>query len=117
MQKGSDTSRVIVPRPRHVALRRLAPVIAPCVAFLVIGGAEECLSRTLLINPSKFPPVTQVFGALIQETLSGAIWTPVGQTLLTWLVSLALSFVAAVMLGTVLGLSQTLYALAAPIVE
>jgi ABC-type nitrate/sulfonate/bicarbonate transport system permease component len=112
-----ERSTVVVAKPRTRLYATILPWLAPVVGVLVIAGSEELLSRTGLISPSKFPPASRVLGALAQEIGSGAIIEPVSRTLLTWAVSLVIAFFGAVVIGTVLGLSRTLLALCAPIIE
>lgn len=55
------------------------------------------------------PPPLAVFGALVGQFTSGAVWAPLASTLTSWAGSLGLSIAAGISIGFVLGSSRIAY--------
>jgi ABC-type nitrate/sulfonate/bicarbonate transport system permease component len=85
--------------------------------LILVASFEEILSRFGAINGVQFPPISRVMSALLDEMTSGDLWRPLQQTLATWLLALALSFVGALVVGTVIGSSRVVRELTSPILE
>jgi ABC-type nitrate/sulfonate/bicarbonate transport system permease component len=67
-------------------------------------GTWELVSRTELINPSYLPPFTVTAVRLGTELGSPRFWAALGDTVVTWALGLVIAAVAAVVLGTIVGL-------------
>jgi ABC-type nitrate/sulfonate/bicarbonate transport system permease component len=79
--------------------------VAGVVTFLLIWQAVPALG---IVDPEYLPPPTEVAGALAAYFGDPVFWQALGNTLLTWLTGLVLAFVAAVVLGTAIGLTPLL---------
>lgn len=97
----------VAPHPRR---RRRLPdrALGPLTVALVLIGLE-LVSRAELIPSRYFPPVSEMFAALLGELGTGAFWLAVGDTLQGWALGLGLAAVLAVPLGILAGSSFLLY--------
>jgi ABC-type nitrate/sulfonate/bicarbonate transport system permease component len=77
----------------------------------------EVAPRVGLVDPRYLPPVSEMLAALANAVVTGTFWTAVGQTVLTWGIGLAISLVAGVVLGVLIGSSPFLRELTASTVE
>jgi ABC-type nitrate/sulfonate/bicarbonate transport system permease component len=111
------SAELSMPAPRPGPLRLPRGLVPPLATLLALLALQELLSRSGWINARKFPPVSSVLQALAGEMASGRLWAPLAQTVTTWALALALSFVAAVVLGVALGGHRVLRALATPVLE
>jgi ABC-type nitrate/sulfonate/bicarbonate transport system permease component len=89
----------------------------PFVFIILLATLQDLSSRLGVINSTKFPPFGDVIGALVSEIAGGRLVAPVLVTVGTWLASLAISFLGALILGGLIGASPALRALFAPIIE
>src|SRR5688572_9224778 len=71
------------------------------VGFLVVWQLVPALG---LINSQYLPYVTDVLARLAEEFRDLAFWRRLGLTMTSWAIGLALATLAAVVLGTVVGL-------------
>lgn len=79
--------------------------VAGVVVFLVAWQ----LAPTIGVVDAKYlPPPTAVFGKLASDLGEQRFWIALADTMLTWLIGLALATVLAVVLGTIIGLSGLL---------
>jgi ABC-type nitrate/sulfonate/bicarbonate transport system permease component len=69
----------------------------------------EVLSRTEVLSPRSFPPVTDMLSTLWGELGTADLWKAVGNTLEGWALGLAISAGLAIPLGIVIGSSGLLY--------
>lgn len=75
------------------------------VLFLAIW---ELSSRTGLVNPTYFPPATEVLARLVTDLTTGSFWESFGHTMTSWAIGLAISAVAATAVGFIIGGSKML---------
>jgi len=86
-------------RPRSP--RKALLGISGLAAFLVVWQLVPALG---LVNPQYLPYATDVLGRLSEELRDLAFWRRLGFTMTSWSIGLALATLAAVVLGTVVGL-------------
>lgn len=77
----------------------------------------EAVPRVGLVDTRYLPPVSEMLAALVSALGTGAFWTAVGQTVLTWSIGLAIALVAGVVLGVVIGSSAFLREFTASTIE
>jgi ABC-type nitrate/sulfonate/bicarbonate transport system permease component len=92
-------------------------IILPSVFIGLLATLQDLAARLRLINPAKFPPFGDVLGALFSDIVDGRVAAPVLATVVTWIASLAISFLMALTIGVVIGTSRTMRALLTPIIE
>jgi ABC-type nitrate/sulfonate/bicarbonate transport system permease component len=80
-------------------------------------GLWQGLSAAGVLSTAEFPSMTSAVSALWHELASSALWTAVGGTLEAWAIGMLIAGVAAVVLGTLLGLSSFAYRSASPVIE
>ncbi|MFJ3404610.1 ABC transporter permease [Promicromonospora sp. NPDC090134] len=85
------------------------------VATLVL--VVELVPRLGLVDARYLPPTSQILAALVERLGRGEFWTALGQTLTTWFTGLAISLVAGVVLGVVIGSVPLLRAVTASTIE
>jgi len=85
-------------------------LLAGIAGLVVLAAIGEAAPRLGLVPSRYLPPTSAVARALGGEATSARFWDAVGQTMLAWAVGLAIAFVAAVVLGTVIGASPVLRA-------
>jgi ABC-type nitrate/sulfonate/bicarbonate transport system permease component len=95
-------------------LRSLWLGLAGLVGF---GVLLELIPRTPVVSDRYLPPTSRILGALVDEIRAGGLWDAVGNTLLTWVIGLALAVAAALVLGVVVGSVRFLRAATASTVE
>ena len=61
-----------------------------------------------LVDGRYIPPASAVFARLVEFVGEATFWQALGDTMLTWLIGLVMASVAAIALGTVIGLSKLL---------
>lgn len=96
--------RVLSTRRRR-SMRRALLGVAGLLGFLVVWQLIPTLG---LINPQYLPTVTDVLGRLSEEARDLAFWRRLGFTMKSWAIGLSLATLAAVVLGTVIGLVPVL---------
>jgi ABC-type nitrate/sulfonate/bicarbonate transport system permease component len=93
-----------------IATRRALPDWAlPWAGLLGVLALFELLSRAELINPRFFPPVSEMFGRLVEEAGTGAFWSAVGNTLQGWALGLGIACAIAIPAGILIGSTPLLY--------
>jgi ABC-type nitrate/sulfonate/bicarbonate transport system permease component len=83
------------PRAQRILLGTLA------VAFCL--GVWEVLGRTDALGHDALPPITLTVATLFDELGTGALWSPIGHTLVQWAIGLLGAIVVAIPLGLFLG--------------
>lgn len=87
---------------------------AGVVTLLVV---LEVVPRTGLVNPDYLPPTSVILAALADRVQTPEFWVALGDTLVTWGTGLAISVVAGVVLGVVIGMTPFLRAATASTIE
>lgn len=103
--------------PGRVAGRRLPAWglgVAGVATLLVV---VELAPRLGIVDARFLPPTSQILGALADRLGTGEFWVALGQTLTTWFTGLAISVVAGVVLGMIIGSVPLLRAVTASTVE
>lgn len=79
--------------------------LAGILLFLL---AWEAIPRLGIVQERFLPPASTVLVTLLDYFGQGAFWKDVGETMLAWTIGLAISIVAAVILGLLIGSSRFL---------
>lgn len=90
------------PRPGAARARRRAALGG--LGVLGFAATWEIASRSEVVNPAHLPPFTTTLARLVRELGTARLWSALGDTVLTWALGLGLAVVAALALGTVIGL-------------
>ncbi|MFT4084810.1 MAG: ABC transporter permease [Nocardioides sp.] len=93
-------------RPRNLAvrLRGVVPKLGFILALLLLWQVLEVAGRL-----GGVPSPVEVGRALVDEIVRGAVWAPVGTTLVAWAVSFVLASVIGLVVGFALGASRLAY--------
>jgi ABC-type nitrate/sulfonate/bicarbonate transport system permease component len=75
------------------------------------------LSASGVLASDEFPSMTSSVSALWHLLASSTLWTAIGGTLAAWAIGLLIAGVAAVVVGTLLGLNRFAYRSASPVIE
>lgn len=107
---------------RGVPARSLTARGAPSWALGVGGVAVfllvvELMPRLGLVDARFLPPTSEILVALAERLGRAEFWTAVGQTLTTWFTGLAISLVAGLVLGVIIGSVPWLRAVTASTIE
>jgi ABC-type nitrate/sulfonate/bicarbonate transport system permease component len=73
------------------------------IGFLALLGLWEVLPASGAIPARYFPPLHDVLGAMAENLVDGQFWTAVSHTAQSWFIGLVVAFVAAALVGLVLG--------------
>ncbi|MBR8741958.1 ABC transporter permease [Nocardiopsis sp. MG754419] len=95
-------------RPGHRAGAHRLPSGLLGIAVLVL--LWEAAPRIGVVPERYFPPVSEVLTTLAERATTAPFWEALGHTLYGWALGLSLAFVAAVVLGFVLGSTPRLRA-------
>ena len=68
----------------------------------------EIVPRTGLVSPHYLPPFSDISLALFKEAMTATFWIALGATLQAWAIGLAISLIAGVVIGIVVGSSHLL---------
>ncbi len=90
---------------RWRALRKLVLGVAGLVGFLVIWQLVPTMG---LVDAQDLPYVTDVLARLFTEIVDVAFWRRLGLTMSAWAMGLGIATVAAVVLGTIIGMGPFL---------
>lgn len=100
-QRLSWTTKRLSPRFRALSSQVL--VFAVLIAAWWIASASG--------NLGAVPSPPQVVTAFISEVVTGTLWYPLGMTMLSWAISFAIAVVLGVLIGFPLGMSNLAYRL------
>jgi ABC-type nitrate/sulfonate/bicarbonate transport system permease component len=84
---------------------------------VVVLVALEVLSRAEVIPSRYFPPISKIFGALVDQLGTRSLWAAVLHTLQGWFWGLLVAVVIAIPLGILLGSNDLLFHALRPVVE
>jgi ABC-type nitrate/sulfonate/bicarbonate transport system permease component len=73
------------------------------IGFLALLGLWEVLPASGVIPARYFPPLHDVLAAMAENLVDGQFWTAVSHTAQSWFIGLVVAFVAAALVGLVLG--------------
>ena len=80
------------------------------IAVLAVAlGLWQWLSAAGVIRKDEFPSMSQTATALWDQATTSTLWTAVGQTLEGWAIGLVFGVVAALLVGTLIGLNGFAY--------
>ncbi|MET8040587.1 ABC transporter permease [Micromonospora sp. NPDC005215] len=91
----------VFPTRRLRALRKAMLGLVGLTGFLVVWQLIPTLG---LVNPLYLPYVTDVLARLFEQIVDLAFWRRLGSTMTSWAIGLTVATLAAVALGTVVGL-------------
>jgi len=94
-----------------------SPFWVGLAGVLVVLAGLELVARFELLPARWFPPVTVVFGALVELLPTVDLWVDVGRTLQGWAVGLGLAAGLAVPLGLVIGSVEPAYRACRAVIE
>ncbi|GGH49449.1 ABC transporter permease [Microbacterium album] len=97
----TTTNVIVVARRRALFGPRFAPVGWGAAGIATLALALEVLPRLGFVNPTYFPPLHQMLGALGGLVQTQTFWAALGSTVLGWLLGLAIATVLGVALGIV----------------
>jgi ABC-type nitrate/sulfonate/bicarbonate transport system permease component len=101
------------PWPRGAAARLAARLAVLCAALALWQG----LTVSGLLGPGLFPSMTSTATALAHQLAGTVLWAAVRDTLLAWAAGLLLGGGAAIVTGTLAGLSPFAYRSLIPVIE
>jgi ABC-type nitrate/sulfonate/bicarbonate transport system permease component len=116
---AASAVRIPTPRAGWSAARTLRRTALPVLTGLALLVAWELISRanTLYLPRSAVPPPTDIVRALYHEAQTALYWESVRDTLEAWAYGLALTSVAAIPLGIVIGSSRLLFISTRAVIE
>lgn len=76
---------------------------------LAVLGVAELLSRTRIVNPDYLPPMSTIFARLCRMTAGRELWSGLGDTMLAWLIGMAITAAIAIPMGLLIGEYRWLY--------
>lgn len=86
--------------PRGVAL---TPATRGVVGVLALAVLMEALPRLGVIDAAHFPPFSEILSALSAQIIQARFWDALLSTLTGWFIGLSVAFIAAVVIGMVVG--------------
>ncbi|WP_079131939.1 ABC transporter permease [Streptomyces nanshensis] len=108
--------RTAGPRPRRTSGRHLNLVLG-VVGLAVVLGAWQLCAVTGIVDPNFSSSPSGAFLALIESVGSGAIWAPLGSTLSIVALGMAISVVAGIPAGLLIGRNKYLHGLTDPLIS
>jgi len=106
-----------LPRARRGPSRALTRIAAKIVVVGVLLGLWQVLTVSGALSQSAFPTMSATIAALYHQVLTGSCWTTVGETLEGWAAGLGVGAIAAILIGSGIGLSRFAYRSAIPVIE
>ncbi|GAA3749928.1 ABC transporter permease [Salinactinospora qingdaonensis] len=112
------TSRRSAARPRRVATpTKLVNAVLGLIGIVLFLGLWEAVPRLGLVQARYLPPASEVLTELAARMATPTFWTALLDTLLGWGLGLGIAFLAAVILGFLIGSVPALRALTSSTVE
>lgn len=110
---------VSLTRTIRTRYQRPAPgrLVLPVAAIAVAVVAQELLTRSGVLPPSYFPPVSETITSLAAETTRERFWAALGSTVSTWLLAIAIAVPLGTAVGMVLGVIPPVEAFLRPVIE
>jgi ABC-type nitrate/sulfonate/bicarbonate transport system permease component len=87
------------------------------VGLAAFGAGLEIVPRTGLASDRYLPPTSRILGELWDQAQAGTVWDAAGNTVLTWLIGLAIAVSLAYVLGMLIGSVPLLRAATASTIE
>jgi ABC-type nitrate/sulfonate/bicarbonate transport system permease component len=87
------------------------------IGVVVLLGLWEVVPRTGLVSSDAVPPLSEVASAFVDAVSRRSLWVALLETMQSWLIGLAISIVAGVLVGFLLGGIPVLRSLTASTVE
>jgi ABC-type nitrate/sulfonate/bicarbonate transport system permease component len=102
---GFTSGRLSPGRPGRQTRRpgRLPASVLGLTGLAGFAALLEIIPRTSLVNDAYLPPTGRILAELARQAGQSPLWVAVGQTLVTWVVGLALAVIAAAALGVLIG--------------
>ena len=88
--------------------RRVTGPVLGATGILLFLLAWEALPRLGIVEERFLPPASTVLLTLVDYSGQAEFWNDVGETMLAWTIGLAVSIIAAVILGLIIGSSSFL---------
>lgn len=106
-------------RPRLPGLGRsgLDQLLLGIAGLVGFGVVLELVPRLGLVSDRYLPPTSRILTELAEQAGGSELWVAVRETLLSWLIGLAIAVAAATVLGVVIGLVPLLRAATASTIE
>lgn len=92
-----SVTTVVRTRRRRIAVRE--GIVWGAAGVLTLALVLQLLPYTGVVNPTYFPPLSEMLGALGRLGAQGVFWSALGATVSGWLLGLAIAIVAGVLLG------------------
>jgi ABC-type nitrate/sulfonate/bicarbonate transport system permease component len=106
-----------LPRARWRPGRRVVGIGGKLLVIAVLLGIWQVVVVAGAVGANAFPTMTSTVHALVDELGTAACWTTIGDTVKGWAVGLAVGGAAAILLGSLIGLSPFAHRSAAPVIE
>lgn len=97
--------------------RRWVALAAKALVIVALLGLWQLLTVTGALNRASFPTMASTLQALGDQLPLSSFWATVGDTVEGWALGLALGAVAAIILGSAIGLSRFAHRSTAPVIE
>lgn len=112
-------TRVAAKQPRAARRpgRRTVALATKALVVVAMLGLWQLLTGTGALNRASFPTMASTMQALGSQVPTSAFWTTIGETVEGWALGLALGGVAAILLGSAIGLSRFAHRSTAPVIE
>lgn len=114
-----DTTRAaVLPAAARRRPRLRVPVpLQGLLAVVVLLALLELVTAVGLLSDRHFPLISDDLRTLVRQLGESDFWTSVGQTLETWAIGFGIAAVLGVLLGIVVGASESLYSATRVIIE
>jgi ABC-type nitrate/sulfonate/bicarbonate transport system permease component len=102
---------------RMEIMRRFSSLVPGLLFIALVLAALEYMTRNGVINRALFPPPSVVATSLWNLLAAGSVLKPLGSTLALFAAGYTLAVIAGVLLGLLMGTSQTINDLLEPLIE
>jgi ABC-type nitrate/sulfonate/bicarbonate transport system permease component len=116
MSSATAPSAALVTAPRRQRVRVPARVQG-LLAVVALLALLELVTLAGLLPERHFPLVTDDLSTLVQQFGEADFWTEVGQTLQAWAIGFGIAAVIGIVLGILIGASETLFSATRVIIE
>ena len=97
--------------------RRATVLTSKVLVVLALLGLWQLLTASNALNRASFPTMASTMRALWDELTTASCWATIGQTVEGWALGLALGGVAAILVGSGIGLSRFAHRSTVPVIE
>src|SRR5690606_16768172 len=108
LRTAAAVTTLAAAQPRRLTVPRVPNWALGTAGVVTLIIVLEVLPRAGILDPRYLPPFSEIISTLVTNASTGAFWTALGHTVLTWGIGLGIALFAGILLGVIIGSSPFL---------